>query len=142
MHPKKLAALIVLTALILLAVALATQTLRLLPVVQEEMRTTPTPTPIYGSTMVVTPDPNAPTSPPVLKNGSVGSEVTRAQERLLALGYYNGAIDGQFGNATQSAVLLFQQQHGLLTDGTIGPETAGVLYSSDAQTCALQTPVP
>lgn len=143
MHPKKLAALLSLFALAVLSVILSVRTAHLLPLVQEEMRTTPTPTPIYGSTMVVTPDPNAPTAPPVLKNGSVGDEVTKAQQRLQELGYYSGVIDGQFGNGTQSAVQLFQQQHHLQADGAIGPETAGVLYSSSAHAyLAPSTPTP
>ncbi len=111
--------------------------------VREEMARTPTPSPVYGSVMVITPDPAATPTPMVLKNGSIGSEVTELQQRLQALGYYSGEIDGQFGPASRTAVTRFQQQHGLDADGAAGPETLALLYSDAAQPMRAEpTPAP
>lgn len=142
MHPKKIIALITLLALLAAAVALGLQDAALAPRVQEEMRTTPTPTPIYGSTMVITPDPNATPAPQVLKNGSTGEAVTKVQTRLQELGYYTGVLDGQYGNGTNTAVSLFQAQHGLKIDGTVGPETSAALFDENAQPYLPPTPSP
>ena len=133
MEPKKLIGMVIAAVLLIVALTLGGQVLTLLPQVQEEMRTTPTPTPLYGNVMAVTPDPSLPTSPPVLKNGSVGDAVTALQKRLQELGYYAGEIDGQFGNATRTAVMLFQQQHGLDADGVFGQATSAALYDDSAQ---------
>jgi len=64
-----------------------------------------------------------------LKIGSRGPDVTMLQNRLRALGFDPGASDGDFGPATQSAVMTFQTSHGLLPDGIVGPLTAAALAS-------------
>lgn len=94
-----------------------------------------------GNMMQVTPDPNAPTRPPVLRTGSTGDQVVALQTRLIELGYLTGAADGQFGPATEAAVLRFQQQHGLDADGRVGAATSEVLYSDAARPMAV-TPTP
>jgi N-acetylmuramoyl-L-alanine amidase len=38
----------------------------------------------------------------VYKIGSKGDEVRRIQEKLKALGYYEGPIDGDFGRGTET----------------------------------------
>ena len=102
--------------------------------VQVEMTTTPTPVPPHrASVMVVTPDPNAPTPEPLLKKGTQGELVKNLQQRLQALGYYQGEVDGQFGPGTAAAVQLFQSQHGLDADGVVGSETSAILFSSEAK---------
>ena len=58
-----------------------------------------------------------------LKLGSRGEQVTTLQSRLRQLGYYSGAIDGQYGRSTQIAVTTFQQAAGLTADGRVGPQT-------------------
>lgn len=52
-----------------------------------------------------------------------GSAVSRLQERLRTLGFYNGAIDGVFGAETQTAVQAAQQKFNLEPDGVVGPAT-------------------
>ncbi|HEY2133100.1 MAG TPA: peptidoglycan-binding domain-containing protein [Acetobacteraceae bacterium] len=39
------------------------------------------------------------------------------QARLRQLGFYNGAIDGEWGGGSQTALQAFQQAHGLPADG-------------------------
>lgn len=59
----------------------------------------------------------------VLKTGSTGSEVKEVQRRLKLWGYYKGAVDGQFGAGTKSAVIAFQKKNGLPADGVVGKST-------------------
>lgn len=59
----------------------------------------------------------------IYQHGARGSEVLRIQERLQALGLYSGAIDGIYGNDTQSAVAAFQRAEGIAVDGIVGPTT-------------------
>ncbi|MBQ9262768.1 MAG: D-alanyl-D-alanine carboxypeptidase family protein [Clostridia bacterium] len=108
---------------------------------------TPTPSPTVRP-IAVTPAPNlvtftpAPTATPsALANGSTGDMVSQLQQRLKDLGYYNGAVDGQFGGGTKSAVQAFQKQHGLDDDGIAGSKTLAALYSDQAQ-AYRPTPTP
>ena len=57
----------------------------------------------------------------ILKKGSKGDKVRQLQ---LALGI---TADGIFGSATESAVKKFQKEHGLFTDGIVGPKTMDML---------------
>lgn len=66
-----------------------------------------------------------------LKKGSTGSRVEELQQRLLDLGYYNGTVDGDFGEATETAFKLFQEKMGLYVDGIAGSD-ADYLFSDDA----------
>ena len=70
-------------------------------------------------------------TPSVWKNGSSGEEVVKIQKRLAELGFYDGAIDGDFGNQTEKAYIAFQQAAGVLVDGIAGSDR-DVLYSDDA----------
>ena len=65
------------------------------------------------------------------KNGSSGEEVKKIQTRLKELGYYNGAVDGQFGDGTEKAFKAFQKEAGLTVDGIAGSDR-NLLYSDDA----------
>ena len=102
-----------------------------------ERAATPTPTADVRSMLMVTLDPaNTPApTPMLLKTGVKGDEVTRLQQRLQELGYYNGEVDGQYGPGTAEAVRVFQAQHGLDSDGIAGEATRARLYAQDAQTC-------
>ena len=109
-----------------------------------EMSLTPTPAPSAGPIQMVTPDPSQPTptpTEPMLRNGAKGEEVERLQARLKELGFYNGEVDGQFGNGTKAAVTLFQEQHGLQADGIVGPATKDLVYSDQAHKVVI-TPTP
>ena len=61
----------------------------------------------------------------LLKNGSVGADVTQLQEALIRLGISCGdyGADGEFGDCTEMAVLAYQKQHALEPDGEYGPLT-------------------
>lgn len=60
---------------------------------------------------------------PELGRKSKGNITRLAQERLNALGYNCGAVDGANGPKTQTAVKRFQAAHGLVQDGIIGTNT-------------------
>jgi putative chitinase len=62
----------------------------------------------------------------VLRRGSKGEAVANLQAKLRAAGYPL-AIDGDFGAATELAVMHFQQAKGLQADGIAGPITLGAL---------------
>ena len=67
--------------------------------------------------------------------GAKGSDVRKVQQRLKEWGYYNGSIDGVFGQATYNAVISFQRKNGLTADGRIGARTAaamGITLSSSS----------
>ncbi len=55
-------------------------------------------------------------------------DVHSLQYALTLLGYYTGAMDGNFGSGTTSAVRNFQRAKKLTIDGSVGTETAAVLY--------------
>jgi peptidoglycan hydrolase-like protein with peptidoglycan-binding domain len=59
---------------------------------------------------------------PILRQGDSGAAVTRLQQLLNAKGI-NVKVDGDFGNATRAAVVQFQKQSGIATDGIVGPRT-------------------
>jgi peptidoglycan hydrolase-like protein with peptidoglycan-binding domain len=67
------------------------------------------------------------------KKGDKGDAVKAVQKRLKALGYYNSSVDGDFGDATKSAVKKFQKNNGLTDDGVVGKKTLEKLNSSKAK---------
>lgn len=56
-----------------------------------------------------------------------GPDVRLVQQRLRALGFYQGAVDGIFGRGTADAVIAFQSRNRLGTDGVVGPATYAAL---------------
>lgn len=64
---------------------------------------------------------------PILRQGMRGPAVLQLQERLKALGFLQGAVDGVFGEATQAAVKAAQQNFNLEPDGVVGPATWSAL---------------
>jgi peptidoglycan hydrolase-like protein with peptidoglycan-binding domain len=64
---------------------------------------------------------------PLLKIGSTGLPVRRAQKRMSLVGYDVGGVDGRYGTKTQSAVKKLQQQHAVTIDGIVGPQTWSVI---------------
>ena len=76
-----------------------------------------------------------------LKTGSTGELVSALQTRLKALGYFTGAVDGQYGSATAKAVKDFQKVNGLTADGVAGAQTLTKLYVSGTAVSAA-TPKP
>jgi Putative peptidoglycan binding domain len=61
----------------------------------------------------------------VLRTGSTGPQVAEVQCLLRHLGFSLGSagVDGEYGQDTQSAVIIVQQQHGLDHDGMVGSRT-------------------
>ncbi len=86
---------------------------------------TPKPTPV--PTIDITPNPEYKT----IQSGDNGDAVRDLQQKLAEFGYYEGEIDGRFGNQTRRAVERFQYRHGLSADGIAGKRTLTVLYESD-----------
>ena len=69
--------------------------------------------------------------------GSSGNDVVTIQRKLKQWGYYDGVVDGRFGQATYDAVVLFQRRNGLTADGVVGKSTAdalGISLTSSAAT--------
>lgn len=60
---------------------------------------------------------------PVIRKGSKGEAVKRAQGNLNARGYEQGRVDGLFGPKTHRAVTWYQSDRGLTADGIVGPRT-------------------
>jgi hypothetical protein len=73
----------------------------------------------------------------VYKMGSKGDEVRKIQNRLKALEFYLGPVDGIFGGGTYAAVKAFQTSKGLGVDGVVGPETWKALFRTKIQESAL-----
>ena len=68
-----------------------------------------------------------------LQKGSSGTEVRNLQYVLAELGYYDGSINGEYGNTTADAVRAFQINNDISpVDGVAGPKTLKVIYSSKA----------
>lgn len=66
----------------------------------------------------------------MLQLGSSSARVLALQQRLAALGYRPGAVDGFFGAATASAVLAYQKHEGLPRDGIAGPVVQGDVFQA------------
>jgi N-acetylmuramoyl-L-alanine amidase len=63
------------------------------------------------------------TTAPLLR----GDDVAELQERLAALGFDPGRVDGIYGAATRTAVAAFQRDVGQAADGVVGPSTLAEL---------------
>jgi len=63
---------------------------------------------------------------PVLRRGSRGTEVADLQTLLRKLGFPL-VVDGDFGAATELAVMRIQAQHRTTVDGVVGPQSWKVL---------------
>ncbi len=80
-----------------------------------------------------------------LKEGSKSTSAVRLlQQKLKALGYYSGTVDGSFGSGTTDAVKAFQRAHKITADGVAGGGTLNTLFSSAAKSKkeAAATPTP
>jgi hypothetical protein len=66
---------------------------------------------------------------PTLRYGSRGPHVVHLQQRLTALRYDVGPVDGSFGSSTLHGVYAFQKVQGIGVDGVVGPITWGRLAS-------------
>ena len=71
-----------------------------------------------------------------LQFGDNSPAVKALQNRLNSLGYYNGAINGDFGNNTLNGVTNFQSLNGLRPDGVAGTATLEAIFDPNAKTYA------
>lgn len=103
---------------------------------------------VYEAEAAITPAPTL--SPPalyakpteaLLRDGSIGPEVSLLQQKLKDLGFYTGEVDGHFGSGTKASLVLFQRQHQLDPDGMAGAQTLELLYSISARALTV-TPKP
>jgi peptidoglycan hydrolase-like protein with peptidoglycan-binding domain len=62
-----------------------------------------------------------------LSTGMKGADVKALQQRLSALKYYPGSIDGQFGGDTQAAVWAFQEINRIHVSGVVDAATKRAL---------------
>ena len=78
-----------------------------------------------------------------LERGVRDSAAVRTmQQRLKELRFYTGAVDGDFGISTETAVKEFQAANNLRVDGRAGESTLNRLFSSDANGPGSVTPTP
>lgn len=59
--------------------------------------------------------------------GDEGKYIAEIQQALFGLGY-DVDVDGNFGPATEAAVIEFQISRGLVADGAVGPEVYEALF--------------
>ncbi|MEH2005105.1 peptidoglycan-binding domain-containing protein [Nostoc sp.] len=60
---------------------------------------------------------------PVLSQGKTGASVTRLQQRLRQLGYFNTTPTGNFGQVTKDAVIAFQRNYRIPANGIVNRQT-------------------
>jgi peptidoglycan hydrolase-like protein with peptidoglycan-binding domain len=79
---------------------------------------------------------------PSLKVGSQGEIVTELQAALKLLGYYNGAVNGKFNDATAAAVTQFKQAAGLTANSVVDAATWQRLFPGETNVVSSNTPLP
>lgn len=101
---------------------------------------TPTPSPTPSPTPAPTPTPDL-TFRGTVRNGDQNIRVRYIQERLAALGFYEGQITTGYYARTTSAVKAFQKHNALKVDGIVGKDTWEAMFA-DSAVPASATPVP
>jgi peptidoglycan hydrolase-like protein with peptidoglycan-binding domain len=77
-----------------------------------------------------------------LSQGTAGEDVEQMQQRLIELGYLQGAADGIYGNKTYNAVWNYQSQNGIPETGAADSDTLASLYSSVANKAKAAAATP
>lgn len=78
-----------------------------------------------------------------VRAGSSGESVSCVQQALVAGGYYDGPVTGEFDDATYNAVRVLQERQDLYVDGVVGRETAIELgVWPDEESFVVHTPAP
>ncbi|MEH2255353.1 peptidoglycan-binding protein [Nostoc sp.] len=67
---------------------------------------------------------------PTLSQGKSGAAVTRLQQRLRQLGYFNTNPTGHFGRITKDAVIAFQRSYRITANGIVNQQTWNALMGS------------
>lgn len=78
--------------------------------------------------------------PTLLREGDSSVSVESIQRSLDLIGFTIGAIDGDFGPVTDTAVRVFQADSGLVVDGIVGPQTIAAIYTALTSAKALVVP--
>jgi peptidoglycan hydrolase-like protein with peptidoglycan-binding domain len=110
----------------------ATTTTTLPPPPPTTVAPTAPPTTVPPTAPPTTVDPYAVAAfdPPIAPVGrSDGGETSRAQWRLLQLGFWLQEPNGDYEHTTSQAVMAFQKYYGLEADGVLGEQTAAALSS-------------
>lgn len=89
-----------------------------------KVKETPTPTPVP----TLSPEEDA-GGYVILQKGDSGNEVKALQLALIEMGYLNGTADGNFGAATENAVIQFQNRNGYPTTGIVDANLQAFIYS-------------
>jgi peptidoglycan hydrolase-like protein with peptidoglycan-binding domain len=71
--------------------------------------------------------PKFPLGSRILELGQAGTDVAQLQEQLRELDYWQERVTGVFDRATQAAIVQFQQDRGLRSDGRVGRDTLQAL---------------
>lgn len=71
-------------------------------------------------------------APATSRLGDSGTKVKKLQQALKLRGYYNEAIDGDYGEATETAVKAFQKAKSMSQDGVAGQATIEILFGEKA----------
>ena len=71
-------------------------------------------------------------APATSEKGDSGTKVKKLQQALKLKGYYNGTVDGDFGESTEAAVIAFQKAKGMSRDGVAGKTTIFILFGEKA----------
>ena len=77
-----------------------------------------------------------------LKNGSSGTLVKQLQERMAAIGYYDGPISGNFLKNTTRAVKKIQTQNGMKATGVVDEVTWNLIFNDAKIVPPDATPKP
>lgn len=80
--------------------------------------------------------------PGIMRIGDENSDVKKLQQALNILGYYDGKIDGIYGDGTTKAVTQYQKDEGLEADGYAGTSTVTSIFGSCNKTSMTTQPEP
>ncbi|MBR4537839.1 MAG: peptidoglycan-binding protein [Clostridia bacterium] len=79
-------------------------------------------------------------APDYTQKGSSGDSVEKLQQALKIKGYYKDAVDGKFGNATESAVKAYQKAMGISQTGKADYATIMKLFGKVLYTTVANDP--
>lgn len=85
-------------------------------------------------------EPVLPLGRATLSKGRRGVAVAELQSDLADLGYFSGRLDGDFGPLTRAALLAFQADNDLATDGVAGDQTWAALATANPRPLRVVTP--
>lgn len=78
-------------------------------------------------------------APATSELGDSGTKVKKLQQALKLKGFYSGPVDGDFGEATETAVKSFQKSKSMSQDGVAGKTTIYILFGEKAANAEEKT---